>query len=517
MADLRGWIGWGLLVGVAIGAACSSDDAKKAPSVSAGSGGEGNAEGGSAAVGDGGSVDQAGAISSAAGAAGAAGDETLTDGWLSGSRLRARLDVAGSAKMFRSWHDSELGIDCQFAFDADGVERCLPDLDNPYAVYSDDECQVPVVVLDDEQPLPAFVREPYGEFECHKGANYFELGAVATGVTETYSAANGGCAPNGAVGETQVVMALAAKLPASTFVAASKRIREPRDERLEANVRIAEDGSRHVTDHFDLQRAADCNPREHKDQGFACAPEDRAYIQVFFEDDACSVPAAYHPAYAHQVCGREPTIIQDSSPNHTDEYFEVGSEITTPIFTNSTATPDTCAPYEATYDPGATYYNVGEHAPWSGFPPLSLTNEGAGRVAITVLRGENDELISRNAFFDTELGVACGVGEATDHELHCIPHTPFSVNSYSDAECSEAVFEMPGGEPLPADLEFLVGNALGGGAAIFKIGAKAAVPEALYQMNGLECEQRAITEGADYYATEAIPAEDLAAVTTEIE
>jgi len=94
-------------------------------------------------------------------------------------------------------------------------------------------------------------------FECGHGTSYFTVGADTTATT-AYSRLSGTCEANGAIEATQVVKTLGAAVPETTFVAAVETAREPRDERLLAEVRVAADGSRQVTSHFDRANGLDC-------------------------------------------------------------------------------------------------------------------------------------------------------------------------------------------------------------------------------------------------------------------
>lgn len=504
------WV-WLASCALAMAGACSSSDAKKTPRPyqAAGEGGEAGqtGAGGNAAAPEGGNAAQPLAgVGGEAGAGGAA--TTMTDGWLSGSRLRAVLYTVGDAKLFHTWHDIQLDVDCTFTVDSEGTERCLPTMNVGYAVYRDSKCTTPVLVLNDGDTTPDTSAEPYQPFECGKGARYLKVGADATGVTDLYSNSSGDCQPNGTLQANQTAKQLGAAVANATFVAASQTLQEPRDERLNANVRFADDGSRQVISHFDVAREAECNPRLHEGDGYACTPEDRAYIEYFFADTKCMTPAAYHPAYAQQVCGRAPKIVQESRPFYTDLYYEVGAKVT-PVYRKDA----TCDLYISPGDPGATYYLAGKAVPFTSFPPLSSANEGKGRIALQVLRGVADELVSREDFFDTTLDVACGVGAAEDLEQRCLPRSPYSINLFSDAKCTHAVFSTAKGTPLPTNLRYLVGNAPGGGTASFEIGAKIAPPAKTYQWGGT-CDETAVFDTDDYYDTTAITAAQLAKVAT---
>ncbi len=516
MLTLR--LGFGLFgIPLMFAASCGSDDAPKSPpALTSGSGGDL----GGAAPEDGGSATKGGTANAAAGTEaagqGSGGDGAssmtdVTDGWSSGRRLRAVLDVAGTAKLFKLWHDDKLGLDCAFAPDSEGVERCLPALQRGYTSYGDPKCTKPVAVFGAEDEVTPFALAPTYAYECGKGSDYVEVGATATGVTSLYNSSSGSCLASGTVVGTQIIKQLGAVVPPSTFVAASETVREARDSRLAANVRVAEDGSRQVASHFDLLREADCNPESRATKGYACVPSELAFIEVFFSDDKCSVPIAYHPG-----CHAEPTIILDaSSPESNGGYFEVGAQVATPGFQKEAKICEAKAPNG---DPGSGYYAIGKEVPWSDLAQLRSKNEGSGRIAITVLRGESDELVARQQFFDTQLNVNCSVGEAADLKTRCIPRTGgASVYLYADAKCSAGLYTISAGKALPDGLAFLTANAAGGGAAVFKVGAKVAPPTQAWERNGLTCEMAFVSTGNDFYATTSIAPAELALVTREVE
>jgi len=162
MVSSSPWV-WLSLGAAVVAAACSGASTKQATRDVAGAGGvdqagapssQAGTAAGANAGGDPGQPEPASAGASGA-SAGAGGDAatTTTDGWLSGTRLRAVLDVSGGAKLFKTWHDATLDIDCAFAIDAHDVERCLPTPDAS-AYYADDKCTKPIVILNPGQAVP---------------------------------------------------------------------------------------------------------------------------------------------------------------------------------------------------------------------------------------------------------------------------------------------------------------------------------------------------------------------------
>lgn len=515
MPRLPLWVMFG--TAALLAASCSGTAKKTRPTPDGDAGAGEDATGGAPSSGVGGTAPNAGADTGTGGAGEALGGDgasSMTDGWLSGARLRAVLQVAGNAKLFKVWHDTKLDVDCAFSFDSGGVERCLPydAYGSPGASYRDAKCTQPVAVFDAGVPIPAWVQAPALPFACHVGPRYLAVGADVA-VTDLYRNSNGACESAGMIGATQVARLLGAAVPESTFVAAVQTLQEPRDERLAANVRYAEDGSRQVISHVDLQRAADCDPRLHAGDGYACVPEDLAYIQTFYANAACDVPVAYHPGYAHQTCGRAPKLIQFSKPNYTDTYFEVGTQLLGTVYRDG----GTCQAYVSPGDGEATYFNVGGAVPWSNLPQLSSKNEGKGRILIQVLRGADSELVSREGFFDADLGTACNEVMASDSKLRCLPSSSFGLSAFADDKCTAALYTTPVGTAPPPDLAFLQTNAPGGGTLVFKLGDKLAAPAKSWQLNNAECVERTVVATEDYYATTVVAAAKLAPVTFETE
>jgi hypothetical protein len=70
----------------------------------------------------------------------------------SGSRLVALGYSSNEAKLFQTFHDSQLGFDCDFVLDAAGAQqRCVPS-DRVDVVYTDPGCREPAVWIDQWAP-----------------------------------------------------------------------------------------------------------------------------------------------------------------------------------------------------------------------------------------------------------------------------------------------------------------------------------------------------------------------------
>ena len=469
-----------------------------------------NAGGASAAAGGGAEGGE-----SSEGGEGGEGTAELTDGYRNGSRLRAVVDIAGSAKRFVTWRDTELDIDCTFALDAEGTERCLPGFGVGFVAYGDEDCEERVVVYGAADDPPKYVTDPDYEFSCGSGAHYLAVGATVESVTTAYYLAeNGDCTVGETLGADRRVAELASVVADSRFVAATGTAREGRDSRVSANVRTASDGSKEVVSFHDSTRNAECNPLEHQGSGYACVPWDRAYIERFFADDECEAPAAYHPGYAQQVCGRVPKIVQDASSASSDGFFEVGAEIEGEVYQNNGAS---CVPYEAPVELGASFYAVGAEVPWSDLVPLVSSNEGSGRIRQNTVRVPNGELIARQEFYDTEFDSRCAVVRASDSTSRCFPQTLYSLNLFTDAECSEGIVAVPSGTEMPDAGTFFSAASLDGSALLFGLGETTTEPSQTWQVSGAECAEAGVVPDQDWYATESHAPSEFVRVTREVE
>ena len=521
MARPVAWFWLTLGTTVVLAASCSSSDSKTTPTgVMPDIGGDAAS---GAAPASGGSVGDEGGAGATPGASGtpgvvtggqaAGGDASseMTDSWLSGTRLRAVVQVAGGIKLFSGWHDSELDIDCQWQFDPDGTERCVPRNVDGYLSYSDAKCTKLVAVVNSTLPVPAWLPEPNG-FKCNQGPAYRTIGASVTVTDLYYPDSSGACMPTGPVDVNHVTKTVGAIVPGSTFVAATKTVREARDARLSATVRVAADGSREVTSHLDLERQVACSPREHAGDGMACVPLNRAYLQSLFANATCDAPAAYYPGYG-QACGKAPDIIQESKAWFTDNYFEVGKDVTGSVYGQQ----PTCKPYVPEFEPNATFFAVGKSIAWASLAQLSTKNEGAGQIALRVTRGADDELITREAFFDTKLDSVCRENVTSDLKTRCAPSAPFQVDDFADDKCTQGLFGYTAGVAPIAQTAFVQAPAAGGGTTLFKRGAKVATPAKVWHASWPDCTEAPPTAGVDYYATTTIPPSDMVLLTIETE
>ncbi|HXK19758.1 MAG TPA: hypothetical protein VNG33_18230 [Polyangiaceae bacterium] len=489
---------------------------------SAGAGGGGPGEAGAGGGGPG----EAGASGLGGESAGAGGESSTmtTDGWLSGSRLRAVLEVSGGATLFKHWHDTTIDMDCDFMLDMNGVERCLPTklcpnhslarCDNDYwSAFGDSNCEEPVVIYDPSIFTPKYATEAGYEFGCAR-PRFVTVGAEVK-VTGVFVKTPYGCELDGTVEPNKVAARAGAIVPETTFVAAVETVREPRDARLAANVRVASDGSRQVTSQFDLQRQVDCGPQLHQGDGYACVPTARAYFEGKFSDMDCKSKAVFVTGSA-QSCFATPKIVQVQGDSNTDTYFEVGTKaVAGQLFELVGAT---CTGHDQPVSPLGSYFELGSAVPFTDFPPLSSKNEGTGRILVNVTRGSSGELVSREEFHDPVHNWACYAQFAADGNVRCLPDTPYLINMFVDSKCSQALFGDDPRNPAPPAGTPVVTLDPSGRASVFVLGAKVPPPAMnWYSDSAGNCLSASVPNTLVYVATTAIAASDMPPVTTTIE
>jgi hypothetical protein len=431
--------------------------------------------------------------------------------WTSGTRLRARVTTVGAARMFVGWHDLTLNVDCRFGVASDGKVRCLPS-DAASSFYDDVGCTTAVGVIPNGT-TPKYLSAPNAAFVCGKGPAFYLPGATYT-PTDLFQHQESGCEPAGSAGGAFTYVHLGALVDPATFAAATEAL-EPRGARLSARQYVASDGAKEDVGMQDAARASSrCSARDVRNGDYSCIPDDLAYQEVFFSDDKCQSLVGFHPGYAQQVCDRTPTAVQDSTPasaGKTLTFFEVGAKVTGTIYENNGAS---CLPYVAPASLGATYYATGAPLPLTAFAPFTRKNEGTGRVLLTVARTDSGALGAVLGFYDTMKNSECAVQRATDGQMRCIARTLLQVNSFADDKCSIGIYEVPAGTAVTAGALLDAQSAVPEARAVMQLGAKIAVPTALWSWNGTNCTASGIGPTDDYYATTTLPPADFVLATT---
>jgi hypothetical protein len=245
-----------------------------------------------------------------------------------------------------------------------------------------------------------------------------------------------------------------------------------------------------------------------------CIPLRLAYLENFFADTACSKPAAYYPGYAQQTCGVTPTAIQDSTTSGAFQQlilYEVGAKIPAAYMGSSTS----CNKWAAPDSLFASFYVPGASIPLASLPPITVKNEGSGRVLAKVARTESGAFAAMLGFFDTTKNADCQPMTTSDGKLRCLPGSTYFINEYADDKCTQALYANYPTNPAAAAGTLIPTNTgVAGQSAVYAVGAKIARPTMVYDWNGTTCQMNAPSTTDDYYATTLVPPTDFVEVVT---
>jgi hypothetical protein len=179
-----------------------------------------------------------------------------------GSRLKPRVfapdqsvEVLRDVVLDASWYDSELELDCFFAPDEAGVERCFPRQFLTGGAYADAEC-TKRVLLDSAAGSCGALRYPYvlaDSGSCSYSG--FRVGEQLPASTPLFYSDGSACQPSSQ--DPSIPIYEVEPVPAETFVAMARRPRA-RAPGLDAYVREGDDGSWQVMGYFDAARSAPC-------------------------------------------------------------------------------------------------------------------------------------------------------------------------------------------------------------------------------------------------------------------
>lgn len=374
---------------------------------------------------------------------GACGVTTTPSAVTSGSRLRARWQVAGGVRRLIGWHDEQLDLDCGFEGYLFGREhRCVPDaLESSGGFFADAACATPLAVAS-SMPPPAFIVVP-PENSCTDEPKFFHTGA-AVDPSQVFSLENGACAPLSGNGNPTLFYRLGDPVPTSAFVAASERPGDAGQLWL-----VAEDGASAPWGGWNGQWAV--QPTRTDDGMVRWAPWMVAYqIGNSYADSGCTTPVATKLAGSARcpldaVLGFGPN---DSCGRVTASFSAIGSPVTMPYTMQSGACTG------GTGLPGSLAYLIGAPIPDGQLEPVGSTTDGGGPVQLrrATLRdrpilqtGLNSQFggngpPSPDVFIDASSGLACEPLLAADGKLRCIPPAGSSDDLfYTDSACTQQV------------------------------------------------------------------------------
>jgi hypothetical protein len=381
-------------------------------------------------------------------------------------------------------------------------------------MFADANCQQPFAVVYGTSETPDKYLPERGYFpQCKRGPRYLAVGAATSTRIYRQDGDTGACGPP-QFSVPVTTYQLGNTVSNDTFVKVSKTEAEPLDDRVAAMVRTAADGSRQVLTSFDLSRKAQCSPHLFQ-EAWACLPDARASIQLFFSDAGCTVPAAVGDTLSginSGSCAVSPDIVVGFSDFEPVSFYEVGAPVTS-VYMGGGAQ---CSAYGSSAVD--SFYAVGEAVPLSAFPQLAEANDGVGRMRVRTLKDAAGSALTWGDFYDSKLGVTCAARTATDGVQRCLPKTRYRADRFSDSECKQGMLETLWNVPPPVDPAYVDGPPSPGGSAILKVGARISNPTYEYAVDySGNCIAYPAWQNNNYYAASLIAPSALVAITTIVE
>lgn len=153
-------------------------------------------------------------------ASGGSEDVTVTEGALSGTRLKATwINGSDGSKQFLSWYDSSMMIDCTFNKLATGKAYCLPP-SGLQLMFTDPQCTKPIWSYPTAITcLPKYVTAlAYDSCSAATSAHVYPVGAPMTGLTSVYMLSANTCSDFSSSIKSYSFYAAGAEVPLTYFV-----------------------------------------------------------------------------------------------------------------------------------------------------------------------------------------------------------------------------------------------------------------------------------------------------------
>jgi hypothetical protein len=426
---------WWLVVGVLgsglAGVACGSSG-KGTPS----SGGE--ASGGSLS----GSAGSQAGLGATGTAGGAGGTTTGGDGELDAScRERTTSHIAGSRiglrsitttegdEAFRGYYDVQLGHDCQFITDAEGVVRCFPiatTSDDPF--FLDASCSQTIrykgICGHD------FFVEPVSDDSCDQRRRVFALGEpiADTMVYERNSA--GECVSYGTLNR---LYERGAELSPADYPAVTA-VEWRGKGRVWSHGFEGEGGLRAVRGYLDSELQEACSFRLLPGGQESCAPSQLGSLTL--SNATCDAVLVTGRAVCDGPAARYAVAASADVCDPAQPYVQAGEAYTGPLHTRGQ-----CLPAPAAQTEGLQAF-VGALAPATTFMQVqtSINQDDPGRLKPTY-RTSADGGCWFSGWWDEQLQTACEFQVGTDDAVYCLPPATANLGGtllegFSDEQCT---------------------------------------------------------------------------------
>jgi hypothetical protein len=479
---------------------------------------------------DGGSQAPESDASGAGGASSLEGSATESSGapapdYASGSRIHAVLFVSGSAKLFKTWHDTQLDTDCAFGLAEDGKVRCVPTVSLTTS-YSDAGCTKPLLNATPCNGTPKFVGIGSSIGCPTQGPAIYRLGPkLAAAPAMAYQMKDTACTAVMQSGDGDFYEGIA-KVDAQTLVEGTTT-REKRSSALSVDVLRGADGSIETQGIVQTPAGYDCSLYlPFIDIPQRCWPQNVAYQEVFFSDSACQTSVAFKPGYG-TYCSENPSSVEvePSTPpkcisQAVPAFAEIGAKSPGSVYRKDGAQGMCMA--NPPVEPSSTFWTIGAAIPTTSFAELATKEEGTGPVLVRAITAATGERLRSGVFFDTARKATCRPERAGDGQLRCLPFTDGGSQAYSftDEMCKEPILALGSGCTAPSIVETDLPDptSCAGFTRFYNVGQRSTA-SVIYTHNGDMCQMTgAPLPDTDYYATTGeIPPSTFPAITTTVE
>jgi hypothetical protein len=361
---------------------------------------------------------------------------------VSGTRLRAKLVVAGDSREHVGFYDLERKEDCTFQRTADERMRCLPAWIpyQPNGVFSDPACQnatgsLPTATCGD---APKYVMT----FESGNGCGVSKpagLRTVVDAASPRYVRGPAGCTLQPASSSAPPVVAVGDAVPLSAFVEAVETVIPGGS--VAETVLSATDGARQHLGFRSETLGADCTFQIMADGETRCLPEGRTG-PVMYSDSACTT-ASFVIDYESSGSCTERTKFWLARQPATASCRAVRAVYSLRASTGSSS-EDAYSEGDAEAD-GSSTCNSNESGQYGGRRAIDadLTSSlaiakrigsGSGRLVPALIAQPGTSSLVRG-WHDNERNVDCSFTLASDGKTRCLPAGGFATIFFTDTAC----------------------------------------------------------------------------------
>lgn len=366
---------------------------------------------------------------------------------MSGTRLRAKLIVAGDARELVGFYDSLRKEDCTFQLAEDGRTRCLP-VTFPYfpsgTIFADASCKTEVTFApaiaascDAEHAKYALVtRYDSGCGAASPAALRSVIETVST--TDLFVAAAGTCTRQTVASAGARAVAVGDVVPWDDFVEAVETVIPGAS--LSERILVASDGARQHLGFRIASLDAECTFQLMSDGQTRCVPvgtvgpvsySDAACTKAAFVYDSRNGPCAgttklwLHAERSAAACNgiRAVYSLRDLSVNPSGTYLESST---------SPGSPPTCLWSDLSGGYGPRRAIDVDLTP--SLPTRPRYGQASGRLVPALVAQPGTQTLARG-WHDTERGVDCTFTLASDGKLRCLPTGASAKVFFTDSAC----------------------------------------------------------------------------------